>query len=197
MPFVQSLPACRVRDVKGVERLVNPFFSICGRFLAACDTQFSFRLTCCTCQEARSFVSLMASYCSFLVCSSYPDPCSGSIFRPAFSCRYPSLIKYSVTDSKQLVVDNAFVVKATLETTGEPVKVAPRYLLSLVGGGGDCYDVIAGAADAAFAAHAAALLMGSSSLVLRRSVGLVPNGSKGNKRRKDTMWHGRGLARDA
>ncbi|CAM9261345.1 unnamed protein product [Ascophyllum nodosum] len=40
---------------------------------------------------------------------------------------YPSLIKYSVTDSKQLVVDNAFVVKATLETSGDPVTVAPRY----------------------------------------------------------------------
>ena len=41
--------------------------------------------------------------------------------------RYPSLIKYSVTDSKQLVVDNAFVVKATLETSGDPVTVAPRF----------------------------------------------------------------------
>lgn len=40
--------------------------------------------------------------------------------------RYPSLIKYSVTDSQQLVVDNAFVVKATLETTGDPVIVPPR-----------------------------------------------------------------------
>ncbi|CAM9719523.1 unnamed protein product, partial [Ectocarpus sp. 4 AP-2014] len=40
---------------------------------------------------------------------------------------YPSLIKYSVTDSKQLVVDNAFVVKATLETTGDPVIVPPKY----------------------------------------------------------------------
>lgn len=40
---------------------------------------------------------------------------------------YPSFIKYSVTESKQLVVDNAFVVRATLETTGEPVVVAPRY----------------------------------------------------------------------
>ncbi|CAM9941323.1 unnamed protein product, partial [Choristocarpus tenellus] len=40
---------------------------------------------------------------------------------------YPSLIKYSVTPEKQLVVDNAFVVKATFETQGSPVIEEPRY----------------------------------------------------------------------
>lgn len=43
------------------------------------------------------------------------------------------MIKYSVTDSKQLVVDNAFVVKATLETEGESVIVAPRSVFLLLG----------------------------------------------------------------
>ncbi|CAM9629153.1 unnamed protein product [Discosporangium mesarthrocarpum] len=40
---------------------------------------------------------------------------------------YPSLIKYSITDSNQLVVDNAFVVKATFETDGNVVIEEPRY----------------------------------------------------------------------
>lgn len=47
-------------------------------------------------------------------------------------CRYPNLIKYSITESKQLVVDNAFVVKATLETEGDPVVVAPRHVFFLI-----------------------------------------------------------------
>lgn len=49
----------------------------------------------------------------------------------ALQSRYPNLIKYSVSESKQLIVDNAFVVKATLETAGDPVIVDPRY--SMVG----------------------------------------------------------------
>lgn len=60
---------------------------------------------------------------------SFPPPKKTPLNGKLDDGRYPSLIKYSVTESKQLVVDNAFIVRATFETTGDPVTVAPRYYL--------------------------------------------------------------------
>lgn len=55
------------------------------------------------------------------------DPFDARCLLPAANLRrYPSLIKLSTTPEGQVVVDNAFVVKATLETRGDAVVVEPR-----------------------------------------------------------------------
>ncbi|CAM9766752.1 unnamed protein product, partial [Laminaria digitata] len=74
------------------------------------------------------FKGTMRGGCAFLaILSLFLASCQIISFLQKEHEWYPNLIKYSITESKQLVVDNAFVVKATLETEGDPVIVAPRH----------------------------------------------------------------------